>query len=86
MENLKGLPLTRTIVRVALDTPLRRLFDYQPLPPERHAHARAGPRRVTAGARGEVVEETSQRSVERDAKDRRRGQVHPPRVFHNVCG
>ncbi len=30
MENLKGSPLTRSIVRVALDTPLRRLFDYLP--------------------------------------------------------
>ena len=30
MENLKGAPLTRTMVRVALDTPLRRLFDYLP--------------------------------------------------------
>ena len=30
MENLKGAHLTRGIVRVALDTPLRRLFDYLP--------------------------------------------------------
>jgi primosomal protein N' (replication factor Y) len=30
VENLNELPLTRTIVRVALDTPLRRLFDYLP--------------------------------------------------------
>src|SRR5262249_6899269 len=30
VENLKGGTLTQTIVRVALDTPLRRLFDYLP--------------------------------------------------------
>ena len=33
MENLNELPLTRSIVRVALDTPLRRLFDYLPARP-----------------------------------------------------
>jgi primosomal protein N' (replication factor Y) len=30
VENPEGLPLTRAIVRVALNTPLRRLFDYLP--------------------------------------------------------
>lgn len=30
MENLKGAPLTRAVLRVALDTPLRRCFDYLP--------------------------------------------------------
>jgi primosomal protein N' (replication factor Y) len=30
VENLKGPPLTQLVVRVALDTPLRRMFDYLP--------------------------------------------------------
>jgi len=43
VENPEGLPLTRSLVRVALDTPLRRLFDYLPARESLH-EARPGAR------------------------------------------
>ena len=56
------------------------------LPAEWHPDAGARRRRDSRIARRQVIEESSQRRIERDAQDHGTGQGVTSNVVHNVCG